>query len=188
MELYSLLSGNKPSIKIKENEKELFDLIPELKECKGFNQNNPWHPYDVYEHILHVIDNVDDNYILRLCALFHDIGKPKVYKEDENGIGHFYGHWIVSGEIFNKFAKANSLDKELTKIVSNLIFYHDLNISKLDNEGLDKLYKTFNNEQLNMLFDFKRADLLAQSKEYHYLLDDIEKQREEIIVKKKEFK
>ena len=37
-------------------------------------------------------------------------------------------------------------------------------------------------------FYFKRADLLAKSKEYHYLLDDIEKQREEIIVKKKEFK
>ena len=87
--LFSILLSEKPSILIKQNEEDIFKLIPELKRCKGFNQNNPWHPYDVYEHILHVVDNVDNDLILRLIALFHDIGKPEVYKEDEQGIGNF---------------------------------------------------------------------------------------------------
>ena len=65
-------------------------------------QKNIWHVYDVYEHILHVIDGVPNNITLRLAALFHDIGKPFVYKEDENGVGHFYGHWNKSKEIFEK--------------------------------------------------------------------------------------
>lgn len=187
-ELFSILLSDNPSQKIKENEEEIFKLIPELKICKGFNQNNPWHVYDVYEHILHVIDNVDNNIVLRLCALFHDIGKPVVYTEDENKIGHFYNHWIVSQDIFNRFSSKYNLDNELTNLVSNLIFYHDLNISKLNQDELNKLFEIFNIEQLKMLFEFKKADLLAQNKEYHYLLDDIEKQRKRILSKKKEFK
>ena len=187
-ELFSILLSDNPSERIKENEEEIFKLIPELKICKGFNQNNPWHIYDVYEHILHVIDNVDNNIVLRLCALFHDIGKPVVYTEDEKKIGHFYNHWIVSQDIFNRFSSKYNLDNELTKLVSNLIFYHDLNISKLNQDELNKLFEIFSIEQLKMLFEFKKADLLAQNKEYHYLLDDIEKQRKQILSKKKEFK
>ena len=82
--LFDILLNEQPSLYIKENEHDIFNLIPELKESVGFNQNNIWHIYDVYEHILHVVDNVSSNIILRLTALFHDIGKPFVYTEDEN--------------------------------------------------------------------------------------------------------
>ena len=74
-ELFSILMQGKPSEHIKRNEDLIFDMIPELKVCKGFNQNNEWHIYDVYEHILHVVDNVDNDIVLRLTALFHDVGK-----------------------------------------------------------------------------------------------------------------
>ena len=30
-----------------EHEEEIFKLIPELKVCKGINQNNKWQIYDV---------------------------------------------------------------------------------------------------------------------------------------------
>ena len=85
--------SNKPSKKLLASEQKLFKLIPELEKCKSFKQNNDWHIYDVYEHILHVVDYVPNNISIRLAALFHDIGKPASYKEDEFGIGHFYGHW-----------------------------------------------------------------------------------------------
>ena len=130
-ELCNILLSDKPSDNIRVREKELFSLIPELKICKGFNQNSEWHIYDVYEHILHVIDNFSPDILLRLAALFHDIGKPYSYKEDENGIGHFYGHWEVSQKIFNEFASKYNIDKNISDIVSNLIYYHDMNISKL---------------------------------------------------------
>ena len=82
IELFKILLSDKPSDRIKNNEKEIFEFIPELKDCKGFNQNNDWHVYDVYEHILHVVDYVEEDLILRLTALFHDIGKPLSYTED----------------------------------------------------------------------------------------------------------
>ena len=68
---------------IRENEEELFSFIPELGLCKGFNQNNKWHIYDVYEHILHVVSGVDKNKCVRIAAFFIKtvffIFSPKVY-------------------------------------------------------------------------------------------------------------
>lgn len=59
--LFNILLSDKPSELIKYHEKEIFLLIPELEKSKGFNQNNEWHIYDAYEHILHVIDGVPNN-------------------------------------------------------------------------------------------------------------------------------
>ena len=60
-----ILLDEKPSKLIKANEDYMFDLIPELERCKGFNQHNPWHPYDIYEHTLKVVDGVEDKYKIK---------------------------------------------------------------------------------------------------------------------------
>ena len=182
-ELKEILVSLKPSEEIKKKEKEIFDFIPELEKSKGFNQNNPWHVYDVYEHILHVVDNVDDMFELRLAALFHDIGKPYVYKEDANGIGHFYNHWLVSEEIFSKFATRESMNEKTIKRISKLIFYHDKSLNKLDDHELACVLSQFSQEELIMLYKLKRADLMAQNEEYHYLLSDYDKEEKELLKK-----
>ena len=168
--LFDILLSNNPSILIRENEDYIFNIIPELRKSKGFNQNNPWHIYDVYDHILHVIDGVKENIILRLTALFHDIGKPYTYMEDENNIGHFYDHWTKSCEIFLNFSKKYELPDDLTYEVKKLIYYHDINISKLNREELNKFLDEFSVDEINMLYEIKKSDLLAQSPKYHYLL------------------
>ena len=178
--IYTLLS-EKPSFYISKNEEQLFKLIPELKVCKGFNQNNDWHIYDVYDHTLSVIDNVSPNFYLRLAALFHDIGKPLSYTEDENGVGHFYGHWIKSKEIFDKYADKYNLDDYTKSIVSNLILYHDIRIPKLSENEIDELLNIFEPNEIEMLFELKRADLLSQNSKYHYLLDDYIVQRDNLL-------
>ena len=180
--IYTLLS-EKPSFYISKNEEQLFKLIPELKACKGFNQNNEWHIYDVYNHTLSVIDNVSPNIYLRLAALFHDIGKPLSYTEDENGVGHFYGHWIKSKEIFDKYADKYNLDDYTKSIVSNLILYHDIRIPKLSENEIDELLNIFEPNEIEMLFELKRADLLSQNSKYHYLLDDYIVQRDNLLKK-----
>lgn len=182
-DLYKILLSDKPSIKIKNNEEELFELIPELEKCKGFNQNNDWHIYDVYEHILHVVDYVDNDIILRLAALFHDIGKPLVYTEDINGIGHFYGHWIKSQDIFLLFALNHNIDEDIRCVVSNLILYHDKNMGKLNDNELKHILELFDYDGIELLFNLKRADLLAQNSKYHYLLNDCEEQKKKILLK-----
>lgn len=171
-ELYKILLTDKPSDIFKNKEKELFSLIPEFKICKGFEQNNEWHIYDVYEHIMHVVDNVSANIILRLSALFHDLGKPSSYKEDENGIGHFRGHWEISQKLFDKFADEHNIDDIIRDRVSNLIYYHDVNLSKLSDDELKSIKDIFGKDGIKQLFELKRADLLAQNKKYYYILDE----------------
>lgn len=183
--LKEILSLPKPSIFIKFYEDEIFELIPELKKCKGFNQNNEWHIYDVYNHILHVVDSLPMDYNLRLAGLFHDIGKPQTYTEDEKGIGHFYGHWDASKELFIKFAKRNRLDEETIKQVSKLIEFHDINISSLSEENLNKLVKIFSKEELIMLFQLKKADLFSQNIKYRYLQETYQEQAR-MVLKMKE--
>ena len=179
--LFSILLSDNPNIMIKNNEKFIFFIIPELELCKGFNQNNKWHIYDVYDHILHVIDGVPKDSSLRLSALFHDVGKPLTYTEDKDGVGHFYGHWNKSNEIFLKFSKINNLDNNLVETVSKLIYYHDINIDKMDEKETNKLINELNKEEIEKLFLLKKSDLLAQSPLFHNMINEYENQKSKIL-------
>jgi len=180
-ELLEILLSNDVYNNLKQKESEIFELIPELKECKGFIQNNDWHIYDVYEHILHVVAGVDTNICLRLSALFHDIGKPLTYTEDANGIGHFYNHWNKSIEIFKKYQNKFELSNKEISLIIALIFYHDINIEKMNVEEINNMINTFEIENIELLFDLKEADLLAQSPKYHNLLANVNSQKQNVI-------
>lgn len=178
--LKEILLSDKPSDLIKEHESEIFELIPELKKSKNFNQHNIWHVYDVYEHILHVVDGVPANIISRLTALFHDTGKPDAFTQDENGVGHFYGHWDLSKEIFLNFAKKNNIDEYTTKKVARLIEYHDIRIETMSDDEIKNIIINFDEEDIDLLFEQKNSDLLAQNSIYHHLLDSYKEQRKRV--------
>ena len=46
-DLIEILLSDDVYDRLKQNEEEVFLLFPELKICKGFEQNNDWHIYDV---------------------------------------------------------------------------------------------------------------------------------------------
>ena len=179
--LKHILSQENPSKFIKEHENLIFKIIPELSICKGFNQNNMWHIYDIYDHILCVVDNVPNNINLRLAALFHDIGKPFVYKEDEDGVGHFYGHWEKSKEIFIKFANEYRISDKDKNLICNLIFYHDMNVDRMIKEEIKEMIDNLSYEGIIMLFELKKSDLLAQNPKFHYLLNNYEIQKQKTL-------
>ncbi len=176
VKLEKILLADDPARAIRENEKYIFSLIPSLEVCCGFDQHSPWHIYDVYDHILKVVELSPCNMAARYTALFHDVGKPCVFHLDEKGIGHFWGHWERSCEIFEEFAAKYGLDTELSSRVSRLIYYHDMNFSRLDDNELDKILQKFGKEEIELLYKIKRADLLAQSPEFHGLLCELDRQ------------
>ena len=105
-------------------------IIPELKPCMHFNQNNRYHNHDVYEHILNVTDNCETTkFEIKMAALMHDIGKPDTYSMDEFGEGHFYGHAKKSREISENVLHNDFrvTAKECSHILE-LVEYHDLEI------------------------------------------------------------
>ena len=60
-------------------------LIPELAPTVGFDQHSRHHVHDVFGHIAQVVEHVPPTPELRLAALLHDIGKPRVFSLDEEG-------------------------------------------------------------------------------------------------------
>ena len=186
-ELCKLLMQDKPSEAIKSREAEVFELIPILKDCKGFDQRNEWHIYDVYEHILHVLDGVPKDKDLRLAALFHDVGKPEKCKIGEDGVGHYYGHWEKSQEVFDEFADKYQIENK--ELISNLIFYHDKRFANMPDAEIDRIRKMFGKDGIKLLFELKRADLKAQNPKYHYSeenlnnLNELDKQEKNILAR-----
>ena len=169
--LKDVLIGNNPYEYIRNNKDEIYKIIPELKVCDGFDQHNDYHIYDVLEHILHVLDYVENNYLLRIAALFHDIGKPECFILDDEGIGHFYGHWNKSIEIFNKYIDLFDLSDSDVKLIIDLIYYHDLSMTR-DNIPL---FESIFNDKLNLLISLKKADILAQNSKYSDRVVELEK-------------
>ena len=137
-------------------------IIPEMKPCIGFNQNNRYHQYTVYNHIAHAVANyTGSDTIVKIALLLHDIGKPTCYTEDENG-GHFYGHGVPSSEIAKNVVERLRFDNCTQRNVVELVLYHDATIeptTKVVKRWLNKIGE----QQLWRLLDVRMADILAHS-------------------------
>lgn len=185
LELREILLMDNPSVLLNRKclRDEVFDLIPELSKCDGFDQHSSWHPYDVLNHTYHVVDATDNVLELRLAALFHDLGKPDTYEaeyKDGKEIGHFPKHWERSNGIFIAFAAANNIDIETTKLVSKLILNHDHRFrypsgaeafEELNKDLINYLTKEFSSDEIKMLYSLRRADVDSQVVPPNYKLD-----------------
>ena len=65
-----------------------------------------------------------------------------------------------------------------------MIYYHDINLDNMDSLQLNSLIDEFEEKDIELLFNLKKADLKSQSRKYHYLLDNIDIQRERLIKSK----
>jgi len=62
---------------------------------------NRFHKHDVYQHILATVDAAIPDFIVRMAALVHDLGKPKTQapREDAPGEYSFFRHEQVGAEM-----------------------------------------------------------------------------------------
>lgn len=141
-------------------------FVPEVLKTVGFAQNNPYHCYDVFEHTLNAIKNAPNDVVIRLAAFFHDIGKPCVYSQDENGVGHFYSHGKFSEKIAYDVLTRLKCDNFTKEKVCMLVKYHDRPI-ELNERAVKKLISKLSFEDVRLLLSLKRCDTLAQSPDIH---------------------
>lgn len=96
-----------------------------------FDQKNPHHCYDLFNHTMHTVDSINkrdlDDEIkeeLRVAALFHDVGKPVVafMKGDTQ---HFYGHAAKSAEIAYPILLELGYTESESKRLCFFIKHHD---------------------------------------------------------------
>lgn len=142
-----------------------------LQQCKGFNQDNPHHTHDLYNHMYNSADVVSKYYtyfndayneemvncnleysLLDTVAIYHDIGK--LYTKEyvpELGYSRYFGHDNVSSYLSFMFF----FDKDYRDIVTYLIGFHMRRFQdKIGKKQVveiknfyNKIFKPFNEKQ-----------------------------------------
>lgn len=132
-------------------------IVPDLLDCVGFEQHNPHHNLDVYQHIAAVVENTPPDLVLRLAALFHDLGKPHCLTVDEKGIGHFYGHEKIGAELAGRALRRLCYDNATIAVVKSLVAAHMLRLN-YPRMNPAKLLARVGQKDIDKLFILQEAD------------------------------
>ena len=128
-------------------------ILPELEACKGVSQKGR-HRFDVFHHSLSACDFAEKDLVIRLSALFHDIGKPVTAVADESGIPSFHRHEEESERLTREIMRRMKFPRAVENRVCHLIMHHMFNytdewsdaavrrfISRVGRENIDDLYR-----------------------------------------------
>lgn len=126
-------------------------IFPEIISIKGMRQSK-YHRRNLWDHSIMTLELLEQNLIpdslanykpeiekylqyesvigrprillLKLAALFHDVGKPAVKIIDEEGRIHFFNHSTKGSEIFLNMGSRLRLANRETLFISNIIKEH----------------------------------------------------------------
>ena len=141
-------------------------FLPEFDEMMATPQNNPHHKYNVGDHTVEALKNIDGDKVKRLAALLHDVAKPVTRTTDDQGIDHFYGHYEKSAEMAETILRRLKYDNHTIKGVKHLISWHDFRWDDETYAGMAKVRRLVSQvgiDYFEPLLDLQRADILGQS-------------------------
>jgi poly(A) polymerase len=105
-------------------------FLPELPGLRLEIDEHAQHK-DVYEHTLTVLRNAisfedsgEPDFVLRMAALLHDIGKPATKAVGPDGGVSFHHHEVVGARLTRSRMKALRYPKETTAAVAKLVALH----------------------------------------------------------------
>ena len=160
-ELMKMLRAPKPSrgFEVLRRSGLLPLLLPELESCVAVPQNRH-HAYDVYFHTLHVTDAAPaPKPVVRLAALFHDVGKPMTRAEKENGDATFYNHQFESARLAEEAMTRLKFSREMTQRVVHLVRQHMFDYRpEWTDATVRRFVRTVGADNVADLFDLRIAD------------------------------
>ncbi|GAC1656862.1 MAG: HD domain-containing protein [Vulcanimicrobiaceae bacterium] len=132
-------------------------LWPELLEGVGVEQNE-WHAFDVYRHTLATVDAAPPgDLVLRLAALLHDVGKPRV----KDG-PHFYRHEHVGEALARAMLLRFRFPHEVVDTVANLVRQHMYSADPgLSDAALRRFVRRIGPGNLARQFALRAADVVG---------------------------
>lgn len=98
------------------------EFLPELRGL-GLEQDPIHRHKDVLAHTVAVVENTTPDRIVRLAALFHDIGKPKTRSFGPHGVS-FHHHEVVGARMTRDRMRALRYSTEDVAAVSQLVELH----------------------------------------------------------------
>ena len=120
-ELCDLVSGDDPAPRLWSaiDRGRMAEIVPELPELRM--EQDPIHRHkDVLAHTVAVVAKTPDDLVVRLAALFHDIGKPRT-RSYEHGEVTFRHHEAVGARMTRRRLTALGFDESMVEDVSELV-------------------------------------------------------------------
>ena len=173
-EFVKMMKARKPSVGIKLLEETglLSVFIPEFTVCRGCVQadDRAYHIFDAMDHCIYACDGTPESKpLVRIAALFHDIGKPAAKTEhDENGmhIINFYQHEKKSVEItkiaMTRLKFSNAEIDHVCHLIDQHMFYYEPTWS---DGAVRRFLVRVGSENVEDLIDLRLADMYGKYNE-----------------------
>lgn len=150
-------------------------VLPELPALR-LELDEHHHHKDVYQHTLTVVEQAIDyeadygmqeDLVLRLAALLHDIGKPATRRLEPGGAVSFHHHDVVGSKLAKKRLQELRFDNDTIKAVSKLIELHLRFFGYSDQQWSDSAVRRYvrdAEDQLVRLHALTRADVTTRNR------------------------
>lgn len=150
-------------------------VLPELPALK-LESDEHHHHKDVYQHTLTVIAQaidyekdygLENDLVLRLAALMHDMGKPATRRLEPGGAVSFYHHDVVGAKLAKKRLTELRFDNDTIKAVARLVELHLRFFGYSDQQWSDSAVRRYvrdAEDQLLRLHALTRADVTTRNK------------------------
>ena len=153
-------------------------ILPEVTACKGVEQGG-YHTHDVFGHTLLTVAGTPPDLLVRLAALFHDVGKPATATPD----GSFIGHDVLGAEMAARaMARLRFAQKEID-VVALLVRLH-LRPVFYSSEWTDGAVRRLARDaggQLGRLMELARADIGASAYPHPEKLDELQARLDAVL-------
>ncbi|WP_294728982.1 CCA tRNA nucleotidyltransferase [Fusobacterium nucleatum] len=158
-------------------------IIPEFKATYDFNQSNPHHNLDLFNHIINVVSRVPADLELRYSALLHDIAKPIVQTFDEKGIAHYKTHEIVGADMARDILTRMKLPVKLINTVVEIIKKHMILYKDVTDKKFNKLLSEMGYNNLWRLIEHSIADNSSKNNEVVSIENDFHERLKRAVEK-----
>ncbi len=155
---------------------------PELADLRGCSQNRH-HAYDVWEHTLRVLDEVDTPDIsLRLAALLHDLGKPGTRATHPiTGEATFYQHELLGAKLAIALLHRLRFSNEVKDRVGHLVRNHLVVYSPTwSDAAVRRWIRRVTPERIDDILALVRADILGKRPDVDDELAQVEQLRQRV--------
>lgn len=144
-------------------------ILPELEKGKELSQARPGrhHTEDVFNHnVLSLKFCPSEDPIVRLATLIHDVGKPYVASNDEEGLIIFYNHEVKGAQIAEEICDRLRLSKKQKEKVITLIRWHMFSIDEtVTDHAVRKFIRRVGTENIKDIIDLRIGDRLGSGTE-----------------------
>ena len=165
-ELRKLLLAPVPSVGIEAMRRTglLAEVLPELLPTIGCRQNR-FHKHDVYAHTLATLDAAVPDFLVRMAALLHDLGKPgtQAPRADAPGEFSFFRHEQIGSEmadaVCTRLRLATSERETICRLVSGHMFFYTPDWT---DGTVRRFVKRVGPDLVPLLFALREADIASR--------------------------